>query len=247
MAILEICIDSVESAIAAARGGADRLELCAALSEGGITPSVGLYRAVRAHFEGPIMLMIRPRGADFLYTEAEFEVMKHDIDMAKTLGVEGVVLGLLTAAGGIDVVRTAELVERARPLKVTFHRAFDMVVDAGRALEELIAIGVDRVLTSGQEVGVYEGRHRLAQMVAQAGDRILIMPGAGITPGNFAEVIQTIGAAEYHAAALGWQESGMQYRNVAPAMGDPERSEYRWQACDAGQVQQLKKILLLTQ
>ena len=241
--MLEICIDSVESAIAAAKGGADRLELCAALSEGGITPSAGLYRAVRNHFEGPIMFMIRPRGADFLYTEAEFEAMKYDIDMAKQLGASGIVLGLLLANGHIDVARTAELVQRARPLEVTFHRAFDMAKDAEAALEALITIGVDRVLTSGQAVGVYEGRERLKSLVRQADGRILVMPGAGITPANFAEVIATIGAAEYHAAALGWQDSGMQYRNDSPAMGDPDRSEYRWQVCDASQVRQLKTIL----
>lgn len=241
--LLEICIDSVESAIAAAQGGADRLELCAALSEGGITPSVGLYRAVRAHFDGPIMFMIRPRGADFLYSDAEFEAMKHDIDMAKALGVEGIVLGLLTAEGEVDIAKTAELVERARPLEVTFHRAFDMTKDAEKALEDLIQIGIDRVLTSGQAAGVYEGKERLARLIRQAGDRILIMPGAGITPENFAEVIETIGAKEYHAAALGWQQSGMTYHNPEPFMGDPERSEYKWPVCDAEEVRRLKGIL----
>lgn len=241
--LLEICVDSVESAIAAARGGADRLELCAALSEGGITPSVGLYHAVRAHFKGPIMFMIRPRGADFLYSNAEFEAMKHDIDMAKTLGVEGIVLGLLTASGEVDAPRTAELVARAKPMEVTFHRAFDMTKDAVEALETLIDIGIDRVLTSGQAKGVYEGKERLTQLVQQAGARIQIMPGAGITSENFAEVIQTVGAQAYHASALGWQTSGMTYHNQTPSMGDPDRSEYRWPVCDAEKVQLFKEIL----
>jgi copper homeostasis protein len=241
--LLEICVDSVESAIAAARGGADRLELCAALREGGITPSVGLYRAVRAHFEGPIMLMIRPRGADFLYSDAEFEAMKHDIDMAKELDVAGIVLGLLTADGEVDTRRTSELVARAKPLEVTFHRAFDMTHDAAKALETLIEIGIDRVLTSGQAKGVSEGMDRLAQLVQQAGDRIRVMPGAGIRVENFAEVIQTTRAKEYHASALGWQTSGMTYHNDAPSMGDPDRSEYRWPACDPEKVRHLKEIL----
>lgn len=240
---LEICIDSVESAIAATHGGADRLELCTALGEGGLTPSVGLYHEVRRHFKGPLMFMIRPRGGDFLYSNAEFEVMKREVNMAKELGADGIVLGLLTTYGEIDSKRTAELVSMAQPLEVCFHRAFDMVENAAEALEILIELGVDRVLTSGQASGVYPGRKRLAQLVKQAGDRITVMPGAGINPDNFAEIIRTVGAREYHASAKGWQESKMIYRNAVPAMGEANRSEYRWGVCDEEKVRQLKSIL----
>ena len=161
---IEICVDSVEGAIAAERGGADRVELCDNLLEGGTTPSAGCIKLARARIRIGLQVIIRPRGGDFLYTPTEFEVITEDVCTAKSLGADGIVIGCLTAAGDIDLERTRALIALARPLNVTFHRAFDMCRDPKRALEELIELGVDRVLTSGQESTCLEGQELMAQL-----------------------------------------------------------------------------------
>ncbi|MDD7256468.1 copper homeostasis protein CutC [Bullifex porci] len=196
--IIEICLESVESVIAAEKGGADRVELCSDLFEGGLTPTIGTVKTALKKSNIKINAMIRPRGGDFCYSDEEFEVMKEDIKAFKETGINGIVFGILTPEGDVDVKRSKEIIELARPLAVTFHRAFDMTRDPYKSLEELIELGVDRVLTSGQEATVPEGADLLEELVQIAGDRIIVMPGCGITERNFPKLRDKIKAKEYH-------------------------------------------------
>jgi copper homeostasis protein len=196
---LEISVESVELAEAAARGGADRIELCAELAVGGVTPGQELMRAVRAAVQVPIFAMIRPRAGNFVYSREEFTAMRASIELAKRLEMDGAVLGLLTTGGLVDVARTRELVEIAKPLPVTFHRAFDECADQLAALEDVIRTGARRILTSGGAASAAAGAATLARLVAAAGERITILPGAGIHAGNIAEMVRTTGAREFHS------------------------------------------------
>ena len=196
--IIEICLESVESVIAAEKGGADRVELCSDLFEGGLTPTIGTVKTALKKSNIKINAMIIPRGGDFCYSDEEFEVMKEDIKAFKDTGINGIVFGILTPEGDVDVKRSKEIIELARPLAVTFHRAFDMTRDPYKSLEELIKLGVDRVLTSGQEATVPEGADLLEELVQIAGDRIIVMPGCGITERNFPKLRDKIKAKEYH-------------------------------------------------
>lgn len=196
--ILEVCIDSVASAVASERGGAARVELCDNLAEGGTTPSLGMIETVRAAVRLGLMVMIRPRGGDFVYSASELEVMRRDIRAAKRAGADGIVLGLLTRTGVVDLDRTGSLVEEADPLPVTFHRAFDMVPDQNAALEALMVIGVSRVLTSGGNDSAYDGRMRIRELVQQSAGRIVILPGGGVNLANSEEVVRVTGATEIH-------------------------------------------------
>jgi len=196
--IIEICLEDVSSILAAQKGGADRVELCSDLFEGGLTPSIGTVRYAKSVASIPINCMIRPRGGDFCYSDVEFQVMKEDVRAFKEAGVNGVVFGILTPDGNVDMERSKEIIDLARPLSVTFHRAFDMAKDPYRALEDLIELGVDRVLTSGQEASVMEGIDMLADLVKLAGERIIVMPGCGISERNFKKVQAKVGAKEYH-------------------------------------------------
>jgi copper homeostasis protein len=217
--IVEVCVDSVESAVAAEKGGAQRVELCCALLEGGLTPSAGAIALARKSIGIGLHVIVRPRGGDFLYTEAEHEVMLRDVDTAKALGADGVVIGVLTAAGEVDRARTRELLERARPMSVTFHRAFDMTRDPFAALDALAALGVDRVLTSGQEESAMEGLDLLKDLVSRAQDRIIVMVCGNLTERNIARVAQETKAKEIHVTGFADVESGMTFRNPRVYMG----------------------------
>ena len=212
-------MDSVAGVRAAREAGAQRVELCADLLEGGITPSLGAIRQARTVAGIDLNVMIRPRGGDFLFNEDEFATMRADIEAAKAEGANGIVIGLLTAAGEIDVGRTRELVTLARPLSVTFHRAFDVAAEPFRALETLIELGVDRVLTSGQEANVLEGLPLIVELTKRAGDRIVIMPGGGITARNVERIVAAAQPREIHFAALEPVESGMKFRRAHVFMG----------------------------
>jgi len=216
---IEVCVDSVESALAAQASGADRVELCQALFEGGLTPSAGLLEEVRARIRLPLAVMIRPRGADFCYSDTEFAVIKRDLRLARKSGADVIVLGLLHHDGTIDRERTRELIELARPLPVTFHRAFDMTRDPREALDTLIDLGASRVLTSGQERSALEGLDLIEDHVRRAEDRIMVMPGGGITERNLPKILRQSGAREFHVSASTTRDTRMTFRNPRVAMG----------------------------
>jgi copper homeostasis protein len=215
----EVCVDSIESAVAAAEGGADRVELCSSLIEGGLTPSFGTLTVARRSVGIGIMAMIRPRGGDFCYSDTEFASMEEDLEEAKKAGADGLVLGLLNPDGTVDRERTGALIQRARPLPVTFHRAFDMTRDPFEALDTLIALGVERVLTSGQEATVVEGLELIAELVSRASGRIAVMPGGGITDRNVGRVIARTLAREIHFACSAPSDGRMRHRNTRVFMG----------------------------
>lgn len=240
--MLEICIDGVASAKAAAVGGADRVELCANLPEGGTTPSAGIIRTVRAVFPRGLMVMIRPRGYDFLYSDDEMIAMVHDIRVARELGADGVVIGCLTAEGRVDKERCARLIEAAGPLDITFHRALDMTRDLSEALEDIIGLGIRRVLSSGGKPDVPSGAGILANLVKQAAGRISIMPGGGVTEDNIAEIVKATGVTEAHLSARDTVRGGMAFRNPDCSMGAFSKpNEYEWREASAEKVRLAKQ------
>ena len=208
---LEIAVFSVEAALAAIKAGADRIEFCENPQEGGTTPSFGSLSALISLTSKPVFPIIRPRGGDFLYTENEFNAMRSDILMVRKLDYPGIVLGLLKADGSIDTVRTKRLVDLASPMEVSFHRAFDRCNDPFKALEDIIATGCKRILTSGQVPNAADATPLLKKLVEQAGDRIIIMPGSGVRSNNIKEIMQATGAKEIHSSARKMQASQMHY------------------------------------
>jgi copper homeostasis protein len=198
--ILEICVESLDRAVAAERGGAHRVELCSDLSSGGITPSAGLMETARRHVHIPIHVLIRPRPGDFVYSDGEFEIMERDILAAKQLHMDGIVLGLLDEKKSVDIERTSKLVKFAHPLPVTFHRAFDLCKNLGPSLEAVIQTGSKRILTSGGKASVAEGMNQLAKLVETAGPRIVVMPGGGIGASNVKRIVQKTAAREIHTS-----------------------------------------------
>jgi copper homeostasis protein len=217
--IVEVCVDSVESAVAAEKGGAQRVELCCGLLEGGLTPSAGAIALARKSLGIGLHVIIRPRGGDFLYTDSEHDVMLRDIDTAKALGADGIVIGVLTASGDVDVSRTRELVERARPMSVTNHRAFDMTRDPFAALETLVDLGVDRILTSGQEESALEGLDLLRELVVRASDRITVMVCGNVNARNITRIARETKAREIHVTGFVDVESRMTFKNPRVYMG----------------------------
>ncbi len=238
--LVEVCVDSVEGALAAQAGGAARVELCDNLFEGGTTPSAGTIVLARRHLDIGLHVIIRPRGGDFCYSAIEYDVMCHDVEEAKRLGADGVVIGLLTPAGDIDVERVRGLIERARPLSVTFHRAFDVCRDPFAALETLIDLGVDRVLTSGQDRTVLDGLDLLTQLVQRAGERIIVLAGGGVNERNAPKIIAQSGVKEIHVSARSTVDSAMIYRNQRVFMGGELRQpEYSRLTTDVDRVKAL--------
>jgi copper homeostasis protein len=241
---VEICVDSPAGAFAAERGGAHRVELCSNLLEGGTTPSAGAIKATRAGLTIALQVIIRPRGGDFLYSESELAVMKEDIQVAKQLGANGIVVGCLTPQGDIDRARMSDLIELARPLGVTFHRAFDMCRDPHKALEDLIVLGAERVLTSGQDASCLEGMELIAHLQKQADKRISVMAGGGITVRNLQRIIEGTGVDEVHLSVRRSVESEMSYRRSTVFMGGALRPpEFNWKTTDEGAVQTVVETL----
>ncbi|OHX65016.1 copper homeostasis protein CutC [Flammeovirga pacifica] len=225
---LEICAYTVDSAMNAQAGGADRVELCGGRLEGGTTPSKGTMKVAREKVGIDIFPIIRPRGGDFFFSDIEFEEMLEDVKVAKELGMNGVVIGALTAEGEIDIERCKPLVDAAKPMQVTFHRAFDMTKDTKISLENLIQLGVDRVLTSGQKMTAPEGMETLKALVDQADGRIEIMAGSGVLPTNVKEIVEKTGVSAVHSSASKVIESAMKFKNEKVAMSkDSLDSEYQ--------------------
>jgi copper homeostasis protein len=222
---VEICAYSLQSCLTAQAAGANRIELCGGLAEGGTTPSAGLIQLVCEQITLPVYVMIRPRGGDFLYTDTELAVMEADIRMAKQLGADGIVLGLLNADGSVDEERTRQLVDLAHPLPVTFHRAFDMTSAPLEALEAIIRTGAERILTSGQQQTAEAGLPLLRQLVEQASGRIAIMAGAGVNASNANALIEA-GVDALHLSGSVRQDSGMVYRHPAVSMASAVPGEY---------------------
>ncbi|MGH9606431.1 MAG: copper homeostasis protein CutC [Terracidiphilus sp.] len=224
--VVEICVDSLEAAITAASGGADRIELCSDLMEGGITPSAGLIRMVRSAVAIDVFVMIRPRGGDSVYSAREMETMEADIAEAKRLGANGVVLGVLGGDGRVDVARTQRLVKLAAPMEVTFHRAFDMTPDLEQACEDAIAAGARRILTSGGKQTAYMGAEQIARLVKRTRERIGIMAASGINAQNAAQLIGATGVTELHASLRRRAASPAIYRNNGVSMGARKNAEF---------------------
>jgi copper homeostasis protein len=216
--ILEVAVFSIEAALSAMKAGADRIEFCENPSEGGTTPSYGSLKSIISLTNKPVFPIIRPRGGDFLYTQAEYEVMKADLLLVKELGYPGAVIGLLNEDGSIDIKRTSELVQLAAPMQITFHRAFDRCNDPFKGLEDIIITGCKRILTSGQVPNVGDALPLMKQLVEKAAGRIIILPGSGVRFNNCKQIIDTTGAIEIHSSARKAISSLMNYH--APTMNE---------------------------
>lgn len=236
--LLEIAANSLASALSAQAGGADRVELCSNLGEGGTTPSHGTLAVTRDRLRIPLYALIRPRTGDFCYDDGEIEVMLRDIEACVALGCDGVVIGALDMDGDVDVPTCRTLIAAAGPLGVTFHRAFDVARDQTRALQTIIELGCERVLTSGGEAGALAGAEHIAEFVQQAGSQIVVMAGAGINPRNVHEVAARTQAREFHASAGGLRVSASHHRND----GLQELSADWWEA-DASAVRAIADAL----
>ncbi len=217
---IEICVDSVESAVNAQAAGANRIELCNSLFEGGTTPSSGIVSSARENLSIDLHVIIRPRGGDFLYSDLEYDIMRRDIDICGEYGVDGIVIGMLRPDGEIDVERTAKLIDLARPMTATFHRAFDMCADPLHGLQDVISSGSSRLLTSGQNNLAVEGIELIKKLVQKAGTKLIIMPGSGINESNIEQIARSTGATEFHLSGREATESGMIFRREGINIGE---------------------------
>jgi copper homeostasis protein len=242
--ILEVCANSVPSALAAQNGGASRVELCENLYEGGTTPSHGEIFVARNHLNIKLYVLIRPRGGDFLYTDLEYEIITADVKYCIAASCDGVVIGILNADGSIDKERCGKLVKLAKQggLGVTFHRAFDMCADMDQALEDIIEIGCERILTSGGKSTAMEGSRTIASLIKKADGRISIMPGSGVSEKNVADLVQFTGAREVHTSARVRVQSKMNFKNDHIVMGDNYGDEYIFEVTDAERVKNILKM-----
>jgi len=242
---LEIVVYNIESALKAQEGRADRIELCDNPGEGGTTPSYGTIENVRQNVNLDVFVMIRPRGGDFHYSNYEFHSMKRDIDQCQKLSVDGVVFGILNEDGTIDKKRCTELIKRARPLKVTCHRAFDMTRDPFEALEDCIEVGFNRILTSGQQPQAVKGVDMIAELIKKANGRIAIMPGSGVNESTVEEIVSKTKATEIHFSATAFRDSAMTYKNPNIAgMGDEEGSEFKLRSVDPTRIKKMRELAL---
>ncbi len=221
--ILEICCYNLESAIISSKAGADRIELCADASAGGTTPGIGLIKLVRKKTDIELYPIIRIRGGDFLFSEEEFDVMMHDVEACKSAGCDGIVFGMLLTDGRVDKINSSRIVEKAYPMGVTFHRAFDWTRNPFEALEEIIAIGYERILTSGQQPTAMLGASLIKDLISQAAGRIQIMPGSGIRAGNILDLKNETGATEFHSSARKLRKSSMEF--IQPLMLEDQSTE----------------------
>mgnify|MGYP003945373259 CR=1 FL=1 len=235
---MEVCANSVASAMAAQEGGAIRVELCENLKDGGTTPSYAQIKLTKELLKIKLYPIIRPRGGDFLYSDLEFNLMKTDIEICKSLNCDGVVFGILKSDGSVDKERCALLIALAKPMKVTFHRAFDRCNDMEKALEDIIEIGCERILSSGGKVNALEGANKLKKLIKLAAGRISIMPGAGLRENNVAEIISITGATEFHATAKKMVSSEMNFKNNEVGIGTVA-DEYGYELTDAKIVKSL--------
>ena len=241
---LEICVDSIESALNAQSAGADRVELCDNLIEGGTTPSYGTIISARGNLNILLNVIIRPRGGDFLYSDTEYDIMRRDIELCGESGVDGIVTGILTSDGKIDIDRTARLIELARPMSVTFHRAFDMCSDPVEGLEAIIQSGADRVLTSGQKKSADEGSELIYTLVKQSKGRIIIMPGSGVDEINIAGLAKKTGACEFHLTGRKSVDSEMKFRQQGISMsGISGIDEFSRKIADTEKIKRIIEIL----
>jgi len=240
---IEVVVYNIESALEAQRGGADRIELCDNPGEGGTTPSAGIIEQVRKNLKIEVYVMIRPRGGDFCYSDLEVEAMKRDIEICKQLKVDGVVLGILLSGGRIDQTRCRELIAQARPLKVTCHRAFDMTRDAIEALEDCVEAGFDRILTSGRLPSAMEGSDLIRQLVQRAENRIIIMPGGGISEKNVREFVKETNVTEIHFSAKRFQLSQNTRYNHLISFLDPLPNDSGMYLTQADVVRRIKILV----
>lgn len=240
---LEICANSIESAIAAEKGGADRIELCTNLAEGGTTPSHGQIKWCIENLQLEIWPLIRPRGGDFLYNNSEFECILEDIIYCKKIGCHGIVTGILNKYGSIDEERCAKIIVAASPMPVAFHRAFDMSNNLSNSLETIIDLGFVRILTSGGKENAQIGANEIAKLILQARERIELMPGAGINTDNIKEIAEITGAKSFHTTAKSVVSSKMQFRNEASKMGNIHTDEFSYEQTDMPKVKALRDIL----
>jgi len=238
--IIEIATSDFSTTRSAVEGGADRIELCANLAEGGTTPSYGTIKQCRNAFDVLLYPIIRPRGGDFLYSKDEFEMMMHDARLCKELGCEGIVVGLLNMDGTIDVVRTSQLIEAVYPMGVTFHRAFDRCKDPFEALEQLIDIGCERILTSGQKPSVADGVDLVAELNKKADERIIIMPGSGVRKENIKMLAERTGCLEFHSSLREKERTRMNF--IHPEFKDSAES-YMNNHIDSTSVRELRTAL----